>query len=237
MRYRVVAKWIPGFKKYIKQLCVSSISFLTLPFYAPKEDGVKKFFSSNYYEKQDELVFDGSTNGYYSKVELLTNFKLRDNISIIDLGSGQGSLYAWLKRIGIPIKQYIGIDFSIRGRSIDKHGILVNDDISNVYKYLSNSNDIVFMCNSLCYIGNELFIKILDALNTGNELYIIDPAPNLFWDAHFNGIKPIYRKYSAVVSLLMDHGFSIEGTVQDYLLKIGSLYISPLSYCIHSKKQ
>lgn len=237
MNYRVVAQWIPGLKKYIKQLCVSSLSFMTLPFFTPKEDGVKKFFKSNYYEKQDDLVFDGSTNGYYSKVELLTDFKSWENVSVIDLGSGQGSLYAWLKSIGIPISRYVGIDFSIEDISIDEYGILVNDDISNVYDYLSNSNDVIFMCNSLCYIEDELFIKILEDLKSGNELFIIDPAPNLFWDTHFNGIKPIYRKYSDVVSLLKHYGFTIEDTVRDYLLKIGNLYISSMSYCIHSQKQ
>lgn len=36
------------------------------------------------------------------------------------------------------------------------------------------------MCNSLCYIEDELFIKTLESLNIGNELFIIDSAPNLF---------------------------------------------------------
>lgn len=236
-KYRVVAQWVPGLKKYIKQLCMSSFSFLTLPFFTPTEDGVKKFFKSNYYEKQDDFVFDGSTNGYYSKMKLLADFKLWENNSIIDLGSGQGSLYIWLKSIGIRIKRYTGIDFSIKGGSVDEHGVLVNDNISNIAKYLSTSNNIVFMCNSFCYIEDDLFIKILDDLNNGNELFIIDPAPNLFWDAHFNGVRPIYRKYSNVVSLLMDHGFSVKGIVQDYLFKIGNLCIFPMSYCIHSQKQ
>lgn len=237
MNYSTVAHWTPRLKIYIKQLCVSSLSFLTLPFFTPTEDGVKQFFKANYYEKPDDLVFDGSNNGYYSKIELLPDFKMRENVSVIDLGSGQGSLYLWLKNIGITIKQYIGIDFAIKSRILDEHGFLVNDDIFNVSKYLLTSEDIIFMCNSLCYIDDVLFIEILDCLNKGNELFILDPVPNLFWDAHFNGVKPIYRKYDYVVSLLMNHGFCIKGTVQDYLFKIGNLYISPMSYCIHSQKQ
>ncbi len=237
MIYKVVAEWIPGFKKYMRQLYVSAVSFITLPFFIPKKDGIRKFFISNYYEKQDDLLFDGSTNGYYSKIELLVDFKSWHNVSILDLGSGNGSLYYWLRQRRLSISRYTGIDFSIRNRNIDDCGILKNDDIANAYKYLSGSNDIIFMCNSLCYIEDGLFIDVLNSLYTGSELIIIDPSPNIFWDAHFNGVKPIYRKCEEVASILEEHGFFVEGVAQDYLFRIRRVFLSPLSFCIRCIKK
>lgn len=154
----------------------------------------------------------------------------------MDLGYGQGSFLMWLKHNAISYQEYQGIDFAINHHIQDESSAFINDNILNAYKYIQNSNDIITMCNSLCYITDEDFCFILSSLESGNRI-IIDPSPNLFWDAHFDGVKPIYRGLRTVMKMLTENGFRVDSSMQDYLFKIGEVYCSPLSFGIFATKE
>lgn len=231
-----LAKWLPKTTTLIWQLLVSAQSFITLPFFKPHRDGIQVFFEKNYYIKPDGLVFDGSTQGYYSKIKKTFNIKNLSSCNIIDLGCGQGKLYNWLNEEGVANFNYIGLDFAIRDVKISDNSSLINDNLDNIGDYINDSKYMVFMCNTLCYITDAKFNKILHELKTGDELIIIDPSPNLFWDAHFNGVKPIYRKIDEIFLFLSRGSFKVSNATQDYFIKAGNRFIFPISYCIHAVK-
>lgn len=237
IRKKELARWLPSPMLFVKQIYVSIKSYLTLPFFVPQENGVQKFFKRNYYTAPDELVFDGSTKGYLSKINGIVNLDKWTELSVIDLGCGCGTLLKWILENGFSIAKYVGIDFSIKTEKGNGKYTFVNDNVNNFDKYIENKETIIFMCNSLCYIDDDTFIEILCKVQEGMTMVIIDPAPNIFWDAHFNGVKPIYRTREIVCSILTEQGYVIDNTISDYLLKIKSRYFGEISYGICAYKQ
>lgn len=234
--YKEQAKWIPKAKIFIKQIAVSMFSYLTLPFFREKKDGIQKFFEKNYYDDPDDLIFDGTSSGYFSRIKYLTDVSTLSNVTVVDLGCGKGTFYFWLCENNILMKQYIGIDFSIKAHTVSEFCTFICDNIKNVRKYLSEETNMIVMCNLLCYIDDATANSILGNLKSKDRMIIIDPAPNIFWDAHFEGVKPIYRTLEDVCSLLKEQDFVIENIMSDYLFKIGSHFISKLSYGIYGYK-
>lgn len=236
-KYKEKAKWIPNVKLFIKQILVSVFSYLTLPLFREKKNGIQEFFKKNYYFEPDGLVFDGTSSGYFSRIKYLSDISILSKRMVIDLGCGQGTFYFWMLENNIPVKQYIGIDFSVNTYELNKNCAFICDDVVNTRKYLSDEINTIVMCNLLCYIDDVAFIKILNDLNSKDYMLIIDPAPNIFWDAHFEGVKPIYRTLENVCFLLKEQGFIIENIMSDYLFKIGNYYVSELSYGICAVKE
>lgn len=230
------AKWLPNCRKFIKQLLVSISSYITLPFFCYKNDGTRLFFKKNYSEKQDDLIFDGTSSGYFSRIEKLLCGIVLDDTVIIDLGCGQGALFNWLESNAVTYKEYIGIDFAISQKATTKAKYIC-DNISNLEKYMPDNLCLIVMSNALCYIDDLLFLRILSALKRGDSILIIEPSPNIFWDAHFNGIKPLYRPIDTTCTFLQNCGYKIMNTFQDYLLgKLNHYYIE-LSYGIYATKE
>lgn len=234
--YKEQASWLPKAGKFIKQITVSFVSYITLPVFKEKEDGIRDFFKRNYYIKSDELVFDGTSTGYFLRIKNLLDISMLSDKVVLDLGCGRGSLLHWLQKNRISFKKYIGIDFSVKTCTINQNCVMICDNIKNIKNYLSDEQSLIVMCNSLCYTDTEIFINILDSIQPGNGILIIEPAPNIFWDAHFDGIKPIYRTLEKTCSLLSCKGFVIENTMSDYLFAIGSHYFGKLSYGIYAYK-
>ncbi|GHU42225.1 hypothetical protein FACS1894190_11300 [Spirochaetia bacterium] len=232
-----IVTWLPKNRLLVKQLWHSFLSFITLPFFHSHTDGIKTFFENNYYIKSDELIFDGSTFEYYSKIERTIDISVLNDYNIIDLGCGLGSLYHWLQTKNICAHSFTGLDFAIKNLLIGDNAVLINDNLSNVNNYFfENTNNIVFMTNALCYTDDVLFKNALRCMRNNDELIIIDPSSNIFWDAHFNGIKPIYRKVNRVMQMLIHEEFEIVNILQDYWFAIGGHHFFPLSYCIHAIK-
>lgn len=236
-KYKERAEWIPKTKVFIKQIMVSMFSYITLPLFREKKDGIKEFFKKNYYDKPDGLVFDGTSSGYFSRIKYLSDISTLSKGTVVDLGCGQGGFYFWLCENNLQIKRYIGIDFSIKPQALNENCVFICDNILNLKEYLSNETNTVVMSNLLCYIDDDTFIKILNNLRVKDNVIIIDPAPNVFWDAHFDGVKPVYRTLETVCSLLKEQGFIIKNIMSDYIFKIGPYYISELSYGIFAFKE
>jgi hypothetical protein len=236
MMVKEIARWLPRKPLLIKQLVVSAKSFLTLPFYKPQVNGVQFLFKNIYYVKPDALVFDGTTFGYYSKIKRVLDLSCLNGRTIIDLGCGKNALFHWLKEEGVSQFSYIGIDFAIDSTGISNEPCVVNDDIIYVNRYLNDSKNIIVMCNVLCYTNDENFNTVLHGLGANDAVLLIEPSPNLFWDAHFSGIKPIYRRIGETTQLLEKEGFEILSSVQDYYFNIADNYIFPLSYCLYAIK-
>lgn len=237
MNSKEKANWLPSMPLLIKQLFISAISFLTLPCYKPKENGIQNFFVDNYYVKPDGLVFDGSTKGYYEKVKRVISEGVLNNQIIVDIGCGRGVFYFWLVTERYSVKKYIGIDFSIRDRKVDEKCFLYNDHAANINKYISEECCILFMSNVVCYLSDSIFKDIMCSLRKGDKIIIIEPSPNLFWDAHFCGIKPNYRNIRDMIRLIEDEELEVINTVQDYFMRIGRRYLFPVSYCIYATKK
>ena len=233
--YKEIAKWLPKGKRLLLQLFTSFFSYISLPFFREKEDGIRLFFQRNYSLKPDELIFDGTSSGYLSRITYLFGRIDNNNLEIIDLGCGQGALYIWLNEHECNFKQYIGIDFAINTHHLPK-AHFIRGNIVDVSKHLMGNESIVFMCNSLCYINDTDFLKILSSLKTYTKIVIIEPSPNIFWDAHFCGVKPIYRSIEKTRKFLCDTGFVIENTDQDYIFRIGNHWAIELSYGIYATK-
>ena len=235
MMIKELAGWLPNRRLLYRQLCESLKSVITLPFYRPRENGIQTFFHDNYYVKKDGLVFDGTTSGYLSKISKAIDLKSLNDRTIIDLGCGKKTFYYWLVQNSVTPAKYIGIDFSINDES-EGISCVVNDDITSIDRYLSGEKNIVVMSNSLCYMHDTKINTVLSKIRTGDEVIILDPSPNFFWDAHFNGIKPIYRNVEKVLYHLENSGFTLLNIVQDYWMKLFRVYLFPLSYCIYMVK-
>lgn len=232
-----IAKWLPQKRVLIRQLFVSTVSYFTLPFFYKAENATKIFFEKNYYIKPDGLVFDGNNLEFYSKISKTCNLGNLYNKNILDLGCGLCSLYNWLRSSNVDFKQYIGIDFAIRGGALSSQDFCVSDNVNNLDKYFIGQKKIIFLTNVVCYLNNKQFVDILRKCNPEDELIIVEPSPSIFWDAHFNNIKPVYRKVGIIKDTLVEEHFDVLGSTQDYVLKLGQHYIFPLSYCLHAKKK
>lgn len=232
-----IAKWIPKKSILIKQLFVSAISYITLPFFRKVENATKIFFEKNYYIKPDGLVFDGNNLEFYSKISKTCNIDNLHYKNILDLGCGLCSLNNWLERNIIDFNQYIGIDFAIRGDTLSPHAFSVSDNVNNLGNYFIGQKKVVFLTNVACYLNTDQFEDILRKCNHEDEIILVEPSPNIFWDAHFNNIKPVYRKMEIIEDILVAKHFEVLNSTQDYAFKLGRNYIFPLSYCVYAKKK
>lgn len=234
---RLKATWLPHKMLLVKQLAVSTASFITLPLFRPVPNGIQKFFYNNYYKAPDGLIFDGTTSGYYAKINNLIDINVLDKCVVIDIGCGNGSLYQWLKRNSISFEKYIGIDFAASPEIADDHAEFILDDAStyNAYcdKYLNRA---FFMVNTICYLQSKELERLFQSQRANDKLIIIEPSPNIFWDAHFKGVKPIYRRIIETEKILKENGFEIINEVQDYAIKKKNTYSFPLSYGIYARK-
>ncbi|GHS97385.1 hypothetical protein FACS1894139_04020 [Planctomycetales bacterium] len=229
--------WLPKTKVLVMQLVVSAASFITLPFYKAVPDGVRKFFYANYCEKPDGLIFDGATLGYFSKIEHIIDLPNLGGRTIFDIGCGEGTLVQWLTSKNVSFKRYIGLDFAaIPESKIGNVEFLLDDAVNVGTHYEQTDNQITFMVNAACYFENNIFENILCSFRRGDEIVIIEPSPNIFWDAHFNGVKPVYRKIAEVERILDSNGFSVLSDVQDYWVKTKRAFFIPLSYGIFARK-
>lgn len=234
--YNSRAIWLPNCNKFLKQLAVSLISYITLPFFHQRRDGVKEFFNKNYYGAPDDLIFDGTSSGYFDRIRKLLGDRRYEFHVILDLGCGQGSLYHWLNGNSIKYKKYMGVDFAITPYEF-QNAQFACGNICDIKSYITEDESLAFMCNSLCYIENSVFTTILSSLQKNSGIIVIDPTPNLFWDAHFCGVKPIYRSMKQTCELLQNAGFEIVNTHQDYLLGWKNHYAIGLSYGIFAVKR
>ena len=231
------AEWLPPFIKFITQIIISIWALLTLPFYIEIPDGIKQFFSTIYNGNKDEFIFDGSNeNSYYNQITKNIPLEYFKNQSIVDLGCGNGSFYFWLKKQNIYVKEYYGIDFAFENVVLSKDALIRNISISEYFEATIPSGSIYFLSNSLCYISDEIFQSILLKLTTEDKIILIDPYPNLFWDSHFNGIKPTYRTINDVYKLFEEYNFIISKCSIDYVINIKNIHLSPISYCLYAKK-
>lgn len=234
---KIKSTWIPGFNLFIKQLGVSFVSYITLPFFKKKDNGVLLFFEKNNDQKKDELVFDGDTGNYYNKINNSEIINILSNANVLDLGCGNSSFYFWLIDKHIPFKSYIGLDFAAKKSISLEKCLIVKENLLNFSKYLSIGKNVILLCNVLCYLTDDELILLLEKIPTNSFILILDPAPGLFWDAHFSGIRPNYRKIKSVIRILQLHSFFVNNTTQDYLVSLNdAVFLFPLSYSICAKK-
>lgn len=234
------AKWLPSISKLCLQYLISFISYCTLPFFIPKDDAIKDFFKKNYYIKCDNFIFDGHTNGYYSQLDIITKSQFDDK-RIIDIGCGQCGLYHWLNQNGIKYKQYIGIDFAMEECQLSSNDFLYNKSVYEFFRsenYLNEKTEnIYFMVNSICYLSDKELNCLFEKIDTKDKVVIIDPNPNLFWDAHFSGVRPIYRNINNMISILTKYNIEIIQSSVDYHWKFEKKYMDALSYMIFASKR
>lgn len=232
------ALWLPSASKLIIQILLSLWSYLTLPFFHENKNAILKFFQNNYYQKSDDSIFDGNNRNYYSQIERTYNLRDLENKYLIDLGSGPGALYHWLKKKRINFLRYEGVDFAVNNHMLSQNAFIIQENMINYCesKYEQKRQKTIFMSNSLCYITDEEFIRIINVFNSRDEMVIVEPSPNLFWNIHFNEIKPKYRKMQYVINILQNSGWEIKAASGDYLIKWNNKYLSKVSYLIFANK-
>jgi SAM-dependent methyltransferase len=231
------AQWLPPHIKYIAQLFISIRALFTFPFFKETPNGTQKFFINIYKGGKDEFIFDGSNEkSYYNQIIKNVPLEYFKHQTIIDLGCGNGSFYFWLENQDISIKQYYGIDFAFESKVLSNKASIKNISINNYFETVLVDNAVYLLSNSLCYISDKDFQYILSQLKSGDKIFIIDPFPNLFWDSHFNGIKPIYRTNKEVSKLLENNGFIVSSCSIDYVTNLKYFYLNPISYCLFAIK-
>lgn len=231
------AQWLPPHNKYIRQILISLRALFTLPFFREIPNGTQLFFKNNYNIQKDEFIFDGSSeNSYYNQITKNIPIEEFNNQRVIDLGCGNGSFYFWLKNQNISINQYIGIDFAYKNVELSEEASIQNISIYDFFRRIISGNAIYVLSNSLCYVSKNIFQFIQFKLKSNDKIVIIEPYPNIFWDSHFNGIKPYYRKCDQILYELIKNGFKINACSKDYHIKIYNIYMSPISYCIIATK-
>lgn len=231
------ANWLPPHMKFIAQIFISIRALLTLPFFKEIPNGIQKFFINNYNGKKDVFIFDGSSeNSYYNQIIKTIPINKFKNQIVIDLGCGNGSFYFWLKNNDISINQYYGVDFAYENSKLSDNAVIINMSISRYFESPIPENAVYILSNSLCYTSEIIFQFVLSKLKLNDKIIIIEPYPNLFWDSHFNGIKPHYRKNEQVFKLLKNNGFAIKSCSVDYVFNIRDIYSNPISFCLYASK-
>jgi SAM-dependent methyltransferase len=231
------AQWLPPRKKFFTQIFISIRELFTLPFFKETPDGIKKFFTNNYQGKKDEFIFDGSSEKpYYNQITKNISIDKFENQTIIDLGCGNGSFYFWLKNNNIHVKKYYGVDFAYKNSVLSDNAVINNMSVCDYLENPVSENAVYVLSNSLCYTSETILQSILSKLKPNDKIIIIEPNPNLFWDSHFNGIKPHYRKSKQVSKSLENNGFTIKSCSIDYVLNVKNCYLNPISYCLYAIK-
>jgi len=224
------AKWKPTFKKRLVQYFASFKALLTYPFFKKKDNGIKLFFEKNYHEKPDPLIFDGNTGKYLDQIKNVLDIAQLNGENIIDLGCGSGSFLFWLKQNEVNPKSYLGLDFACHDHIISEGERIANQDIVD---FDMLENHYVILVNVACYLDDEQLDTILSKVKEKQgKLIVIEPYPDFFWDKHFNGIKPFYRKTKKFLSLLHNKEFKVDKVSTDYFSKIGKKLFNPVSFCI-----
>ena len=93
------ALWLGSTKRVVKQLAISTCSFLTLPFMKQEDNAIFRYFRKVYFDKPDPLIFDGNELAYYNIINLVIDKKQLYKKNIVDIGCGSGSFYYCLKKI------------------------------------------------------------------------------------------------------------------------------------------
>lgn len=226
------ATWLGSRTRIIKQIVVSMLSFITLPFARHNDKAIGEYFKKVYYKKPDPLIFDGNELAYYNIIDLVvmsSEFSLKN---IIDIGCGKGSFYKWLKSSSKNFSSYLGIDIALRDTQLTENAKIVNCDVLSYSEKLPHNNFVVLI-NSLCYFSEDRMLNVFTNKDICS-LLLIEPVPSLFWDAHFSNIKLFYRNPVFVKDLLVDYGFEIIDMAVDYGIKNNHVCLCPLSYCIYA---
>ena len=238
IEYHTRAVWLGSIGRVVKQYLVSTISYLTYPFIATKADATKKYFQSIYNNTlTDDLLFDGKNSKYFEKIlniYCLNKFEKKD---VIDIGCGEAAFFFWLNKVGVTPNRYLGVDIAHPATEITESAKIVNSDIENYP--LGNDTlkpSVLILSNSLCYINDKRFDRILKESTSETEALIIEPIPGLFWDAHFSEVKLYYRELSKIVAHFESFGWAIQGICIDYLISCRFFTLFPLSVCIYTKK-
>ena len=225
--------WILSKKRFFEQILISVASFFTLLFFKRKENAIQDFFYKNYNVKKDEFIWDGTSLNYYNQITNCTELTVFKNSNIFDIGCGTGSFYYWLKKNNIDVKTYTGVDFAVNDKNISINSRIINENVNDCN--LINYNVFVAI-NCFCYLSNNEISNILSKIPDNSNIIIIEPHPNIFWDKHFNNIKPHYRNLKKIIKLFEENSFVLQSVGVDYFYKINKLYFSAASYCMHFKK-
>ena len=196
------AIWVGSPKRVVLQLLVSIKSYFTFPFSKLREEAVMEYFKEIYSGKEDPLLFDGKDFGYLIRIKKVHALNSLKDSNILDFGCGNGAVFRWLETEKIKPKSYTGFDFAHESKEIQNNVKIIQYDMSNdtfpevLDKYLisRSSNIHIFFVNTLCYLQSHSFMKLIRKFPTGSKMILIEPVPGIFWDVHFQGVKPIYRK-------------------------------------------
>ncbi len=231
-----LAKWPQTNPHFWKQMRTGVLSHIFGPNTKEQKLEIQTFFQSHY-KQVDQLVCDGNTNGFLSQLNELGLFNVKTS-HILDLGCGNGSLYRYIKDIGVDIPQYTGLDFAVSGKRLDSRAIICNIDLRNsqAVNLLANENTI-FAINTFCYLESLSNIPVLKSSGrkTNNYLLVVDPWPGLFWERHFNGIWPTYRSPEKLIKEMSEIGWKPNQQVNYYLVRLFGKFFFPLSYGLSFK--
>ncbi len=232
---KIRARWIHN-QSIFKQFYVSALSYLKNPFCRKYKGATRQFFIKNYYDRPDELVFDGNNNAYFDKLHCCGPLNSVHFNTIYDCGCGNGSFLDYIERNHFIYEKYIGVDFAKKNQHLSPKADIVCSDVSD-FDYSFVGNTMMFFSNVFCYLSDDQIIKIVDKIKNnvtfGKCVYVVilEPVPGIFWDATFDGVKLYYRKMTALSAYFS--GFIVGRMSTDYLFCYKKKYFFPLSYaCI-----
>lgn len=232
-KYRI-AKWTGSRKVVLKQFLVSIKSHLS--FAAKKkhlrDSATKDYFTEIYSWREDPLLFDGKNYDYLDQIKNICNLEELNNGSILDIGCGNATLFHWLKSNNIQVEKYLGIDFAHSNEEIETNVKIVQSDINYIDKNTFNEATHIFFINVMCYLEDATVKNILSHVKSSCRIFIIEPIPNIFWDAHFEGVKLYYRTENQVKSTLLENKFKVLKLSNDYLFSIFKTPFFKLTYSI-----
>lgn len=179
-------------------------------------------------------VYDKKWEEYNNKTteEIIKNFKLNDNLRILEAGCGTGILIEKLLKLK-PNIRILGVDISKEMLKIAKIRLgkyknveLLKKDIENLK--LREKFDLIISNSSIHYLDNldKVIRNFKSLLNENGELILVDWCKNsilfkilnFYWKLMINGFKQIYT-VKQVKEILDMNGFLIKGA---YTFKVGS---------------
>lgn len=235
--HKSVANWLPNRKLLLKQIFLSAWSYITLPFSKNNQGGVQNFFHQNYYHEPDGLIFDGSNSFYFSRLFQMVDVNGLKEKTIVDLGCGKATLYIWMMNHKISFMKYVGIDFAVDSKVLCEGSQIIQSSIMNINNFNHDGDCLFFLSNVICFLTIDELRHSLSNLSSQSEVLIIEPSPGLFWDAHFNGIHPVYRSIESLTEILNNEGIRIVNSMQDYMVKCLGTFCFPMSYCLYGVKK
>ncbi|MFH2065652.1 MAG: hypothetical protein ABIK15_10685 [Pseudomonadota bacterium] len=233
-----IAEWVKVHPFFWKQMLVGTLSFIIPGEKSLNTNSTKDFFINHYFHQQDPYVFDGSSDKYFNQLQPAIN-DINSFGNIIDLGCGKFKLLTFLKKNSFKYESYIGFDFACPEEAIsEKEKTYRLDFRSEKCQYVTKNESTVFAINTFCYIKNIKDIYLLNKANKliAKRLIVLEPWPGLFWDRHFDGIWPTYRKPDLLAKNLAEIGWHREGQYNYYLFKICGKYLIPMSYVATFKR-